>query len=155
MSKHQAKIVWKREGKNFDYKDFSRDHEWQFEGGIIVKASAAPNYYGNASLLDPEEAFVASLSSCHMLTFLAVASLKKIVLESYEDLAEGILEKREDGRLCITEVILSPTVKIKRDVELTEEIFQKMHEKAHKECFIANSVTTKITVKPILINTSS
>ena len=151
MTKHSARIVWNRTTENFDYEGYNRDHEWQFEGGIVINASAAPKYKGNPDLVDPEEAFVASLSSCHMLTFLAVASLKKIVINSYEDLAEGVLEKSESGKLCMTKVVLRPVVKVGEGVEVQEEVFQEMHDKAHRECFIANSVTTQIIVEPKLV----
>jgi organic hydroperoxide reductase OsmC/OhrA len=150
MSKHACRIVWKRESGSFDYDKYSRDHEWQFEGGIIVRASAAVAYKGNPDLVDPEAAFVGSLSACHMLTFLAVASMKKLPVAAYEDLAVGFLEKGAKRKLCITKVILKPVVTFDPRIECSEEIFNQMHEKAHQECFIANSVTTEIVVEPIL-----
>src|SRR5246500_1326179 len=93
MSEHTATVEWKRETPDFGYQTYNRDHNWTFDGAITVRASATPAYLGSATCVDPEEAFVASLSSCHMLTFLAVAAKKKFVLDSYEDEAGGHLEK--------------------------------------------------------------
>ncbi len=89
MSEHKATIVWSRGGKDFGYKSYSRDHVWRFDNGVEVPASATPSYLGNPQRVDPEAAFVAALSSCHMLTFLALASNKGFVVDSYEDHAVG------------------------------------------------------------------
>ena len=111
MSDHQATIHWRRESPDFKYENYSRDHDWSFDAGITVRASAAPAYLGSAACVDPEEAFVASLSSCHMLTFLAIASRKRYTLDEYRDEAIGVLEKNGEGRLAITSVTLQPEVK--------------------------------------------
>src|SRR6516225_9974001 len=106
MSEHKATIEWKRETPDFAYQTYNRDHEWSFDAGITVRASAAPAYLGSESCVDPEEAFVASLSSCHMLTFLAIAARKKYVVDSYRDNAIGVLDKDSSGRLAVVKVTL-------------------------------------------------
>lgn len=146
MSEHKAHIKWKRESADFAYKNYNRDHEWDFGHGIVVPASAAAAFLGNEKLVDPEQAFVASLSSCHMLTFLAVASQKKLIVDSYDDEAVGILAKNEQGKMAITEVTLSPRITFS-GTKPDEKTLHELHEFAHRECFIANSVTTKVTVK--------
>src|SRR5664279_5438718 len=100
MSEHAVTIDWKRETPDFAYETYNRDHDWRFDAGITVRASANPAYLGNASCVDPEEAFIASLSSCHMLSFLALAVNKKYVVDSYLDEAVGVLEKDATGRLA-------------------------------------------------------
>src|SRR5439155_21836180 len=106
MSEHKVSLTWKRGDKPFEYQKYSRDHTWKFNGGHEMQASAAPAYLGNPQLVDPEEAFVASLSSCQMLTFLAIAAKKKFVLDEYHDEATGYMEKNADGKLAITRVTL-------------------------------------------------
>jgi len=96
MSAHKVNLSWKNESENFCYKNYDRTHSWKFEGGIVVKASAAPEYLGKKEFVNPEEAYAASLASCHMLTFLAIASMKKYTVEIYEDKAVAILEKIEN-----------------------------------------------------------
>jgi organic hydroperoxide reductase OsmC/OhrA len=145
MSEHKATIAWTRGGRDFTYEKYSRDHAWSFDGGVRVAASAAPTYLGNPELVDPEEAFVASVASCHMLTFLAIAARKRLVVESYEDAAVGHMEKNADGRLAITRVTLSPKIAFGSQAPSAEELAH-LHEQAHENCFIANSVRTEITV---------
>ena len=110
MSEHKASIVWARNGADFGYKNYPRDHVWRFPNGVEVPGSAAPAYLGNPQRVDPEAAFVAALSSCHMLTFLALASNKGFVVDSYEDAAVGHLEKNAGGKLAITRVELHPKI---------------------------------------------
>ncbi len=145
MSTHQASIIWQRSTDSFDYKTYNRDHIWRFSDDIELSASAAPDFLGNPDLVDPEQAFVASLSSCHMLTFLALAAFKKLTIDSYTDNAVGFLEKNADGKSAITRVELAPEIVFGGDAP-SEEDLNAMHDKAHKECFIANSVLTKVTV---------
>src|SRR4051794_11414366 len=102
MSEHSATIEWRRETPDFAYETYNRDHDWHFDAGITVRASATPAYHGGASCVDPEEAFVASLSSCHMLTFLALAARKRYVVDGYRDQAVCVLGKDEAGRLAMT-----------------------------------------------------
>ncbi len=145
MSEHKAKVVWNRGGKEFAYKTYSRDHAWVANGNEIP-ASAAPAYFGNPNRVDPEAALVAALSSCHMLTFLALAANKGFVVESYEDDAVGHLEKNAAGKLAITRVDLHPKIIFGGTKMPAQADLDWLHDKAHKECFIANSVTTDVKV---------
>lgn len=145
MSEHKATIKWSRGGKDFTYKAYSRDHAWIVNGNEIP-ASATPTYFGNPSRVDPEAALVAALSSCHMLTFLALAANKGFVVESYEDAAVGHVEKNAAGKLAVTRVELHPKIAYGGSKQPTAADLDWLHDKAHKECFIANSVTTDVRV---------
>jgi organic hydroperoxide reductase OsmC/OhrA len=146
MSEHKAKILWSRGEADFSYKNYSRDHIWRFDNGIEVPVSAAPAYLGNPQRIDPESAFVAALSSCHMLTFLALAANKGFVVENYQDNASGRLEKNASGKLAVTSVELRPEVLFSGAKLPTQADLEWLHDKAHRECFIANSVTTEVRV---------
>lgn len=145
MSEHRARISWEKSSESFDYEEYNREHEWSFPGGISVQASAAPDFKGKADRVDPEEALVASISSCHMLTFLAIASKKRLTVESYVDEAVGYLEKNENGKLAMTRAVLKPKVQFAEDV--SAEDLKTMHDKAHHNCFIANSVLTEVSIE--------
>jgi organic hydroperoxide reductase OsmC/OhrA len=147
MSEHTITLEWKRESETFTYDTYNRDHVWVFEGGARVPASAAPAYRGNPAHVNPEEALVAALSSCHMLTFLAVAAKKRFVVDRYSDRAVGFLEKNPKGKLAITRVVLHPRVAFGGTTLPTPEQIAVLHEQAHSDCFIANSVTTEVTVE--------
>jgi organic hydroperoxide reductase OsmC/OhrA len=147
MSEHRATITWRRETPEFTYETYNRDHDWSFDAGIKVRASAAPAYRGNEACVDPEEAFVASLSSCHMLTFLAVACKERYVVDDYRDEAVGVLEKDAGGRLAITRVALRPRVTFGGDRLPSPEELRQLHDQAHHACFIANSVKTEVVVQ--------
>jgi organic hydroperoxide reductase OsmC/OhrA len=147
MSKHAATISWRRETPSFTYDTYSRDHTWAFPGGARVAASAAPAYRGSPALVDPEEALVASLASCHMLTFLALAAKKGLVVDAYEDEAEGTLGPNAERKLAVTRVVLRPRITFAGDPPDAETL-ARLHEKAHEQCFIANSVKTEISVEP-------
>lgn len=146
MSEHKVAVKWARNGSDFSYKTYNRNHIWRFDNGVEVSASAAPAYLGDPTRVDPEAAFVASLSSCHMLTFLALASNKGFIVDSYEDNAVGRLEKNANGKLAITVVELRPNISYAGDKRPSQTDLDWMHDKAHRECFIANSVTTEIRV---------
>lgn len=148
MSEHKAAIIWARNGADFSYKTYSRDHVWRFDNGVETPASAAPAYLGNPQRVDPESAFVAAMSSCHMLTFLALASYKGFVVDNYDDNAVGFLEKNANGKIAVTRVELRPRILFSGDKQPTQADLDWLHEKAHKECFIANSVTTEVSVAP-------
>jgi organic hydroperoxide reductase OsmC/OhrA len=148
MSEHTVTVTWRRETPTFTYDTFNRDHRWEFGSGSLVHASSAPEFLGNPDLVNPEEALVAALSSCHMLTFLAIAARKRLVVESYSDAAVGFLEKNEAGKLAITRTILRPTVVFSGDQVPTPEELVSLHHKAHENCFIASSVRTVVTVEP-------
>src|SRR3984893_11467930 len=145
MSEHKVSVKWARNSTDFGYKNYNRDHVWRFDSGVEVPASAPPAYLGNPQRVDPEAAFVAALSSCHMLTFLALASNKGFVVDSYEDNAVGHVEKTPTASspspvsICIQ--ILPTAVPCSRRLDW-------LHDKAHRECLIANSATTKISVVP-------
>ena len=147
MSEHKATVEWKRGTENFSYESYSRDHVVMFDSGIRIPGSAAPAYRGNPARVDPESALVAALSSCHMLTFLAIAAKKQLVVDSYSDQAVGFLEKNAKGKLAVTRVILRPKVTFGGTILPTTEQLAALHERAHAECFIANSVMTEVTVE--------
>jgi len=145
MSEHVASITWKRVGEGFDVQSYSRDHRWRFDNGIEVSASAAPAYRGNPACVDPESAFVASISSCHMLTFLAICARRHIVVNGYTDRAIGHLERGPNGKFAMTRVELRPQIEFEGTAPTAEEL-HALHEQSHADCFIASSVTTAITV---------
>ena len=146
MSEHRAELEWKRETEGFAYKEYSRNHTWRFENGTVVEASAAVDFLGDPARVDPEAAYAASLSSCHALTFLAIASMQKLVVDSYRDTAVAFLEKDpETKKPVVTRVELHPVTVFADGVEVSREQLEELHHKAHEECFIANSVKTEIT----------
>ena len=147
MSEHKITLAWNRGDAPFEYQKYSRDHTWKFDGGHEMQASAAPAYLGNPKNVDPEEAYVASLSSCHMLTFLAIACKRKFVLDEYTDEAVGHMEKNAEGKLAITRVTLKQKLKFSGDKQPTTEEIDQMNHAAHDQCFIANSVKTEVTVE--------
>ena len=147
MSEHKVALEWKRDTEGFSYESYPRDHVLDFEGGVRVPASAAPAYRGNPAHVNPEETLVAALSSCHMLTFLAGAAKKQFVVDRYSDHAVGFLEKNQKGKLAITRVTLRPRIVFGGPTPPTSEQIAALHERAHSECFVANSVTTDVTVE--------
>ena len=144
MSEHTAKIAWKRTTESFAYEDYNRNHSWAFDNGHVMTASSAVAYRGDPAAVDPEEAFVASAASCHMLTFLAIAAKKRMIVNSYEDEAVGHLAKNAAGKLAVTRIELRPKIAFADAVDA--ETLAALHHRAHEECFIANSVTTEIVV---------
>ncbi|WP_432945099.1 OsmC family protein [Kribbella sp. CA-253562] len=145
MSEHVVDVSWSRGEHEFTYQTYSRDHEWRFDGGVTVPGSANPAYLGSPGPVDPEEAFVAALSSCHMLTFLSIAAKKRLVVDSYDDHAVGLMAKNERGKLAITQVRLHPKIVFAGE-QPDAATLERIHHLAHEECFVANSVTTEITV---------
>jgi len=153
MSTYTATIRWTRTGDgDFTKGQYSRAHSWEFDGGLTVPASASPHIvpapWNDPAGVDPEEAFVASLSSCHMLFFVDFARRAGFVVDSYVDEAEGVLDKRADGRMAMTRVTLRPRVDFSGANPPTTEELADLHHRAHDACFIANSVTTEVTVQP-------
>jgi len=151
MSIYTATIRWIRDpGTDFSKGQYSRAHEWLFDGGVTVPASPSPHFvpqpWSNLKAVDPEEAFIASLSSCHMLFFVDFARRAGFVPDSYLDEAEGMLEKRVDGKMAMTRVTLHPSVTWS-GIPPDEGAIADLHHLAHEACFIANSVTTKVTVQ--------
>ena len=147
MSKHLASLRWNRGDKPFTYEGYSRDHEWIFEGGQRLTGSAAEAFLGSPHGVDPEEALVVALSSCHLLTLLAIAAKKGWTVESYEDDAEGTLGKNDAGKLALTRVTLRPRIVFADDIVLDADTLQYLHHQAHEHCFIANSVKTEVVIE--------
>lgn len=146
MSEHRATLSWERGNADFTYKTYPRAHRWDFGDGHVVEASAAPDFLGDPSRVDPEQAFVASLSSCHALTFLAICAMQKISVDRYVDKAVGFLEKAEDGKPWLARVELHPEITFSEGVEVGAERLAGIHHSAHTECFLARSVKTEVVV---------
>lgn len=149
MSEHHASLRWTRTSADFRYETYNRAHDVLFkDGAIVLPSSSAPEFRGDAERVDPEEAFVASLSGCHMLTFLAICARRRIVPELYEDAASGVLEKGPEGKLWLAHVTLRPRVRFAPGTEIDKGLLAALHHQAHGDCFIANSVKTEVTVEP-------
>jgi len=150
MSVHTAKISWARGDAKFSDNKYSRVHQWSFDGGAVVPASSSPHVvrvpFSDPACVDPEEAFVASLSSCHMLWFLGLAARDGYVVQSYDDAAEGKMEKNADGKEAITLVTLRPVVVLAGEKQASNAVIGQLHHEAHESCFIANSVKSEIVV---------
>jgi organic hydroperoxide reductase OsmC/OhrA len=151
MSSYTATVRWSRNGvEGFAKGRYSRAHQWEFDGGAVVPASASPDNVpagtADEAGVDPEEAFIASISSCHMLFFVDYARRDGFVVDSYVDDAVGVLEKRADGKIAVTKVTLRPRVEWVGDKRPTAEDIARLHHRSHEDCFIANSVTTEVTV---------
>lgn len=152
MSEHTATVAWTLAGDDFAYEAYNREHTWTFDGGVEVPASAAPDFLGQPGHVDPEAALVAALSSCHMLTFLAICARKRLTVTAYRDEAVGHLEKNAAGKLAVTRVVLKPVVTFAGDPPDVEG-FDHLHEQAHAHCFIANSVTCELSTQPRIEST--
>lgn len=147
MSEHAAKIEWSLRSDSFAYEAYNREHTYVFDSGIQVPGSAAPEYRGNPAFVDPEELFLASIASCHMLTFLAIAAKKRKTVIRYTDKATGVLEPNANGHLHFNTVYLHPNVVFySRDDTPTPDELEKMHKLAHEACFIANSIACNVVV---------
>jgi organic hydroperoxide reductase OsmC/OhrA len=153
MSQHTAAVEWERGSAVFTDNKFSRGHRWRFDGGVEVPASAAPAAVrpplSVTEAVDPEEALVAALSSCHMLWFLSIAAKRGFVVDRYRDDALGTLGTNAQGRTAVTEVALRPHVTFGGSARPTREEHEAMHHEAHERCFIANSVTSTVTCTPV------
>ena len=152
MATHSASVIWKRpEGARFTDNKYSRAHRWEFDGGAVVTASSAPSVVpvplSDPAGVDPEEAFIASLSSCHMLWFLFYAAKSGFVVDAYRDAAVGQMEKNADGGQWMASVILRPQINFSGGTAPDAAKLAQMHEQAHHACFIANSVKTVVTVE--------
>jgi organic hydroperoxide reductase OsmC/OhrA len=153
MSEHKATIRWQRTSPDFLKGRYSREHTWAFDGGVTISASASPSVvpapWSNPACVDPEEAYVASISSCHMLTFVYLAGRQGFQVDSYEDEAVGIMSKNEKGVPWISSVTLRPRIAYSGDKLPTPADQEKLHRLAHEQCFIANSIKTQVTVMGI------
>lgn len=151
MSEYKAIIKWQRNSPDFLKGKYSREHTWEFDGGVTLPASSSPHVvpvpYSNTACVDPEEAFVASLSSCHMLTFLFLAQKRGFQIDNYEDEAVGVVSKNEAGSMWVSTVTLNPKITFSGDKLPSLEDKEHLHEMAHKQCFIANSVKTEVSVR--------
>jgi len=147
MSELHASIIWKRTSPDFTYETYNRAYEVRFkDGAVVLPSSSAPEFRGDAGRADPEEAFVAALSGCHMLSLLAICARKRTRVESYDDRAVGFLKKGDGGKLWIARVILSPRIAFAEPVD--RDTLARLHHDAHEVCFIANSVKTDVSVEP-------
>jgi organic hydroperoxide reductase OsmC/OhrA len=150
MSEHKATIRWKRTSADFLKGRYSREHTWTFDGGLTVAASPAPAVvpvpFSNPANIDPEEAFVASLSSCHMLTYLYLAGRQGFQVDSYEDDAVGAVTKNERGIPWISAITLHPKITYSGEKLPAPADEERLHHLAHEQCFIANSIKTAVTV---------
>lgn len=151
MSKHTAIIRWKNAGPDFLARRYSREHTLHFDGGAVVPGSPSPGIvpapWSNPAGVDPEEAFIAAVSACHMLWFLHVACDADFLVESYEDEAEGHMSRNEDGALWVSQIFLRPKIAWGGDKRPTEDEVAHLHHLAHKQCFIANSIKTEVRVE--------
>ena len=152
MAKHLATIRWYASpGENYAKGQYSRAHSWTFDGGAIVPASASPHIvpmpWADPDAVDPEEAFVASAASCHMLFVLDFARQAGLVVTGYEDEAEGEMHKGSDGKVRITRIALRPRIVFAGE-EPEQAVIDELHHKSHEACFIANSITSEVVVEP-------
>jgi organic hydroperoxide reductase OsmC/OhrA len=150
MSEYKATIKWTRTSPDFLKGKYSREHTWTFDGGVTVPATSSqhvvPVPYSNPANVDPEEAFVASLSSCHRLTFLFMAQKQGFQIDAYEDEAVGVVAKNEAGRMWVSTVTLNPKIAFGGEKQPSSQDLERLHHQAHEYCFIANSVKTEVTV---------
>jgi len=151
VSNHKATIRWKRTSDEFLKGKYSREHTWSFDGGAIVPASPSPSVvpvpYSNPANVDPEEAFVASLSSCHMLTFLYLAGRMGFQVDTYDDEAVGSMTKNDRKVPWVSTVTLNPKIVYSGAKRPTRAEEEHLHHESHEQCFIANSVKTEVVVK--------
>ena len=153
MTQYTCTVLWQSEHAAFTDHRYSRRHVWQFDGGTVVNASSSPHVvplpFSDPAGVDPEEAFVASLSSCHMLWFLDMAARAGWVVESYRDEAVGIMARNAEGQQAMTLVTLRPAVQFAAGRQPPPQVLQDLHHRAHTSCFIANSVKTEVRCEPI------
>lgn len=155
MSEHTAIVQWNREGAVFTDNRYSRGHRWVFDGGVEVPASSSPKVVrvplSVEAAIDPEEAFVASLSSCHMLWFLSLSAKQGFVVDQYRDEAVGTIAKDAEGKFAMTQVTLRPDVRFFGDKQPAAAELAALHHEAHEQCFIANSVKTEVRCEPVTV----
>ncbi|NBB53264.1 OsmC family peroxiredoxin [Rhizobium sp. CRIBSB] len=151
MSEHTAAVTWIRGDQPFTDRRYSRSHDWSFDGGARVRGSSAPTSVAvpmsDAAAVDPEEALVAAVSSCHMLFFLDFAARAGLVVDRYEDMAAGILERDTRGRMSITQIALRPRVTFAGSTP-DQGVTDTLHHQAHEACFIANSIRADVRIEP-------
>ena len=154
MATYHAEVVWDRNGQAFTDNKYSRVHEWRFDEGVVVPAAASshvvPLPYTSEAAVDPEEALVAALSSCHMLWFLSLAAARGFRVDSYRDAATGVMARNGDGRLAMTAVTLRPDARFSGDKVPGADELRALHDAAHHECFIANSIRSEVRCEPVV-----
>lgn len=152
MSQHTAVVEWSRGDQPFADNKYSRGHDWRFDGGAVVRGSSAPSGVpepmSDSSAVDPEEALVAALSSCHMLFFLAYARKDGFIVDSYRDEAQGVLGKDERGKVSITEIVLRPAITWSGDKLPDAAAIADLHHRSHDICYIANSIRADVKIEP-------
>jgi organic hydroperoxide reductase OsmC/OhrA len=152
MSEHLATVEWSRGEQDFTGNRYSRAHDWRFDGGAVVRGSSAPTSVpepmSDPAAVDPEEALVAALSSCHMLFFLAFAAKRGFIVDSYRDEAVGVLGRDDRGKTSITTITLRPVVVFSGESRPDASAIDDLHHRAHEACYIANSVRADVTVEP-------
>ena len=153
MTTFTAEIIWERGEQDFLENHYSRKHVINFDGGLSIPASSSPHVVpmpmSDPFAADPEELFVASIANCHMLWFLSIASSKKFIVDRYQDNPAGVMQKNEQGNVAVTHCVLRPAVQFSGNQVPTKDEIVAMHDEAHHQCFIANSVTTKISCEPV------
>jgi len=152
MAEYTAKIIWKREHKeSFIDNKYSRAHHWHFDGGEVIKASSSahivPLPYSVEANVDPEEAFIASVSSCHMLFFLSIAAKQNFIVDNYIDDAIGVMSKNSEGQVSMTKLTLRPNINFSGNKQPTADELDQIHHQAHEQCFIANSIKTQVVIE--------
>lgn len=156
MAEHGADILWERgEHEDFLKQRYSRRHSIRFDGGAVIAGSSSPHVvplpWSDAAAIDPEEAFVASLSSCHMLWFLSLAAEQGWCADRYQDAARGVMQKDAEGHMAITRVTLRPEVRFSGTALPTRAQIDALHHEAHARCFIANSVKSEVRCEPVYL----
>ncbi len=151
MSKHRARIIWTCSSTEFTSGRYSREHTWRFDGGVVVPASPSPSVvpvpWSNPAYVDPEEAYVAAVSSCHMLTFLYLAGKEGFQVDSYEDEAVGAMTKNQRGTPWVSSITLQPRIRYSGSRQPGPAEEARLHHEAHEQCFIAQSIRTEVTVR--------
>jgi organic hydroperoxide reductase OsmC/OhrA len=146
MAPFLASLEWQRLTPGFGYKEYDRTHRITYGSGTSFQASSAPDFLGRADLVNPEESLVGAAASCHMLTFLALAARRNLVVNRYEDRAEGVLERGSDGKFWVSRILLHPRITWGEGVTVSDSDLSTLHDEAHKHCFIANSIKSVVTV---------
>ena len=159
MGNYTAEVIWHREEQDFLDNRYSRKHRIRFDGGVEFAGSSSPHVVplpmSESAAVDPEEAFVAALSSCHMLWFLSIAAKHRYCIDSYVDAAMGKMGKNSDGKMAMTHVTLKPAVRFSGDRMPTLKQIELMHHEAHEACYIANSVKTIVNCEPVFLTSNS
>jgi organic hydroperoxide reductase OsmC/OhrA len=156
MTEYVAEVIWQRGEQDFLSNRYSRKHLLRFDGGLEVAGSSSPHVVplpmSDEQAVDPEEAFVASLASCHMLWFLSIAAKRRFCVDDYRDNASGLMQANDSGKLFIALVTLRPTASFSGERLPSREQIEQMHQQAHDECFIANSVKSEVRCEPHFID---